>query len=310
MNYFLLTNPNARLNSLSRPSSTVAPLGPRGFPQKSGRVGPTRPRKSKNCANAKKAEANAKNRRRQLEKVAKHATVELQRQIHQLHRQLTLMNERTVQLRQRSQDAAYLRMKEYFRHIQRGMNPTRRPIEALATKNFLLANFADDMKSPDYTGLGKFIEQWQLLSESHADLGCQVSRMEVNFLDQHHRDRDDDVRRFVSVVKTYGATTLQISRTTIEQVFPHVLNDEELVQRLIGKTYNFSFTLIAYVDASTGRVFQIESKVDLTSALLNLLQDPFITIRMVEATTMSKHGNLLLTTDVHEVGNIIENSFL
>ncbi|KAE9005254.1 hypothetical protein PR003_g17529 [Phytophthora rubi] len=104
--------------------------------------------------------------------------------------------------------------------------------------------------------------------------------------------------------------TLQISRTTIKRVFPHILNDEELVQWLIGKTYSFSFTLIAYVDATTGSVFQIESKVDLTSALLDLLQDPFVTIKMVEATKMSKHGNLLLATDVQEGQNAIENGFL
>jgi hypothetical protein len=85
---------------------------------------------------------------------------------------------------------------------------------------------------------------------------------------------------------------MQISRTTFKRVFPHILTDETLVQWLIGKTYSFSFKLSTYADARSSRVFQIESKVDLTSALLDLLQDPFATIFMVESTTMSKHGDL------------------
>lgn len=150
------------------------------------------------------------------------------------------------------------------------------------------------------------------MSEYHADIECELSRIEVDpFVDTNFGAGDEEeAQKFVNVVKTYGTTTLQISRTTIEHVYPHILNDEELVQWLIGKTYSFSFTLIAYVDARTGRVFQIESKVDLTSALLDLLQDPFVTMKMVEATKMSKHGNLLLTTEVLEDQNVIENGFL
>ncbi|KAE8882801.1 hypothetical protein PF005_g14688 [Phytophthora fragariae] len=303
MNFFLLTNPHARLN-MQPPS----PGNPRSFPLKTRAIGPKRPRnlrrKSKNCANAKI-------QRRQRQKESKQAAVKLQEQIRQLDRQLTLMNEQTVQMRPRTQDAAFHTMNEYFQHIKRGINPAKHPSEAHATKNFLLATFANDLKSPDYTGLDQFVEQWQLLSEYHADIECQLSRIEVNpFVDGNLDLGDGEVEQYVNVAKTYGTTTLQISRTTIERVFPHILNDEELVQWLIGKTYSFSFTLIAYVDATTGRVFQIESKVDLTSALLDLLQDPFVTIKMVEATKMSKHGNLLLTTDVQEGQNVIENGFL
>lgn len=80
------------------------------------------------------------------------------------------------------------------------------------------------------------------------------------------------------------------------------------MQSLIGKTYSFAFTLIAYVDARDGRIFQTESTVDLTSALLDMLQDPFVTIKMVDA--MTKRGNLLLMDDVLEDQNVIENGFL
>jgi len=114
----------------------------------------------------------------------------------------------------------------------------------------------------------------------------------------------------VHVVRTHGVTTLEISRATIESVFPHILANEPLAQSLIGKCYSFSYTLIAHVDAATGRVFQIESKIDLTSALMDLLQDPFVTLQMVNSTPMNKRGNLLLRENVKEDQNVIENGFL
>ncbi|KAG3097555.1 hypothetical protein PI124_g15015 [Phytophthora idaei] len=104
----------------------------------------------------------------------------------------------------------------------------------------------------------------------------------------------------------HGVTTLEISRAIIEGVFPHVLADESLVQSLMGRRYSVSYTLIAYVDANTGRVFQLESKIDLTS---DLMQDPCVTEQMVISTTMNKRGNLLLSEDLREDQNVIENGF-
>ncbi|GMF28239.1 unnamed protein product [Phytophthora lilii] len=272
MKFFLLTNPHSLLNTQSQSSPEQLPLGSRGFPLKTPLIGPKRPPglrrrrpKSKNSANAKKAEANARKRNRQLEKEAKHIAAELQEQIRQLDRQLMLMSERELQVRRSTQDAAYHVMEIYFSHIARGIDPVRFPVQAQATKTYLMSTFDPELKSPDYTGLDQFIDQWQLLSQFHSSIECQVSSIEVNTLmDGNFGDEDEGVERHVTVVKTHGSTTLQVSRTTIERVFPHILNDEELVQWLIGKKYSFSFNLFAYVDAISGRVFQIESKVDLT----------------------------------------------
>ncbi|KAG6615008.1 uncharacterized protein IUM83_08718 [Phytophthora cinnamomi] len=245
MNFFLITNPHSRLATQSALRRNDSSFGSRSFPLKPRRIGPKRPRnlplKSKNCANAKKAEINGNNRRHRLEREVKLAAAELQEQIRQLDRRLTLMNERTVLMRLRSQDAALNTLNEYFRHIKAGINPVKHPTEAQGTKNFLLSTFATDLNSPDYTGLDHFIEQWQLLSAYHADIECRLARMEVNPFENGDQGQEE-AERYVNVVKTYGTTALQISRTTIERIFPHILNDEDLVQWLIGKTYSFSFT--------------------------------------------------------------------
>ncbi|KAE8958396.1 hypothetical protein PF005_g14684 [Phytophthora fragariae] len=182
--------------------------------------------------------------------------------------------------------------------IARGFDPVRYPEQAEATLQFFNAAFVRDLKTNDFTGRSKYLEQWQLVNECHATVGCEHRHVPAH--GRRRRGRGARASRERGQVKSCGATTLQISRTTIERVFPHLLNDEPLVQSLIGRTYSFAFTLIAYVDARDGRIFQTESTVDLTSALLDMLQDPFATVKMLDAAAMTKRGNLLLMDDVLE----------
>ncbi|GMF54845.1 unnamed protein product [Phytophthora fragariaefolia] len=266
---------------------------------------------SKSCTNARKVDVNAYKRRRKQEIASIKDSMQLQEQIRHLDEQLSLINGRDVVARQNAQGAAFNLMRVYFDRIAHGFDPVRYPDEAEATLQFFNAAFFKDLKTNDFTGREKYLEQWQLVNECHAQVGCAAASIEVYPLtDEHLADGDEELERHVSVVKSCGATTLQISPTTIERIFPHILSDETLVQSLIGKTYSFAFTLIAYVDERDGRVFQTESTIDLTSALLDMLQDPFVTIKMVDAAAMTKRGNLLLMDDVLEDQNVIENGFL
>ncbi|KAG7390530.1 hypothetical protein PHYBOEH_006976 [Phytophthora boehmeriae] len=186
------------------------------------------------------------------------------------------------------------------------------PQQTQELERYLQATFAIDVKSPDFTGRDVFVKQLKLFAECHTSFECTATSMNV-FSRIGHPDVEeetaghDDSNKNVYVVQTYGTTTLQISRTTIEQIFPHILTDEPLVQSLIGKKYSLPFTMFTYVDVNNGCVFQVETKVDLTSALLDLLQDPVATIKMVQETAMTKHGNLLLTDDVQEDQNDVGN---
>ncbi|KAG7380756.1 vacuolar protein sorting-associated protein 9 [Phytophthora pseudosyringae] len=278
---------------------------PRSIWQKPLARGPAMPRRrgvSKNCANAKKQQLRAR-RRRIREEFAQ--TRRLQDQIQELDRRLTLFDARGLRARQCAQTAALTTMETYYRCMARGYDPVGAPEQAQQTRNFLLSTFDEQLKTPDFTGLEHLMKQWELLSVYHKSVVCRLD--DVELVDHYEKLQPD---RDVHVVATHGVTTLEISRATIESVFPHIVADERLTQSLMGKRYSFSFTLIAYVDAVTGRVFQLESKIDLTSALMDLLQDPFATVQMVKSTTMNKRGNLLLREDVREDQNIIENGFL
>lgn len=195
-------------------------------------------------------------------------------------------------------------MATYHQLTSRGYDAT----QDVATTGFMRAMIAPDLRCQDYTGLDLFLLQWEQLSRLHASIRVDTASLEAlpteSLRRSHHSGGGD-----VYVVRSVGTTTLRISRRTLEGIFPHVLSDEPLVQWLIGKEYAFSYTLFVHVNAA-GKVFQLESRVDLTSALLDLLQDPLATVQMIAASNMTRAGNLLLQHEVRDAQNTIENGFL
>ncbi|RLN91317.1 hypothetical protein BBJ28_00011682 [Nothophytophthora sp. Chile5] len=314
MNLYVLTDPRSLPNTRAQASANGQLAELRGLRGRVGFIGPTRPPRrgrlrlqSKNCASAKKEEVNARKRKHRQQAAVSAA------------QRLALLHARAAVARLNAQAAAGNVMYQYFECLAQGYDPTLNPLQAQRSERFLRAQFARDLKTSEFTGLDMFIEQWQLLSQCHASIFCDVASVEVFPITERPRihvvedgtDADNaEEESEVNVVKAHGVTTLRISRSTIERIFPHILADEQLVQQLVGRTYSFTFTMFAYVNTRDGRVFQLESKIDLTSALLELLQDPFVTMKMINATTMTKGGNLLVRNEVHEDCNGIENGFL
>lgn len=220
-----------------------------------------------------------------------------------LDRRITLLDSVALVSRQNAQAAALQMMERYHEFTCRGFARIDEPMTT-----FMRSLFVEDVRCPDFTGLRVFMQQWEQLSVFHASLSVETKGLDVlptETLTTTGRSSDD-----VYVIRSFGTTTCRISRKTIECIFPHMLVDEPLVQWLIGKQYAFSYTLVVHVN-SEGRIFQLESKVDLTSALLDLLHDPFVTLKMVDASTMTRGGNLQLhNSGVREAQNTIENGFL
>ncbi|GMF11497.1 unnamed protein product [Phytophthora lilii] len=92
-------------------------------------------------------------------------------------------------------------------------------------------------------------------------------------------------------VQCVGRTTLRISRDTIKHFFQPLLADEEMVQRLVGKTYDFPFVSRFHFNLS-GRVFKLEPRAELASGLFDLVVDPFSTVRMLGASKLTDDGCL------------------
>ncbi|TYZ60153.1 hypothetical protein PybrP1_000513 [[Pythium] brassicae (nom. inval.)] len=270
------------------------------------RDGRTRRPRSKNCRRRQRPPTHETHhallRLRRPEPIDYYRDVEqLREQVAALDRRLSLLDSVALVARQNAQAAALRMMATYHQLTSRGYDATR----DTATTGFMHALFTPDVRSMDYTGIDVFLQQWEQLSRSHASIRVDTASLEVLPTESLPRSSGGDVY----VVRTAGTTTLRISRRTLETVFPHVLSDEPLVQWLIGKEYAFSFTVVVHVNAA-GKVFQLESRVDLTSALLDLLKDPLVTVKMITATNMTRAGNLLLHNEVREAQNTIENAFL
>ncbi|KAF1326872.1 hypothetical protein FI667_g8037, partial [Globisporangium splendens] len=72
------------------------------------------------------------------------------------------------------------------------------------------------------------------------------------------------------VVKCVGEFEGRVSRETIEVVFPHILDDEEIVERIVGCRIVCPVQTLLYFDP-TGRIVRYDAHVDIFEALNQLL---------------------------------------
>ncbi|KAG2941770.1 hypothetical protein PC116_g12385 [Phytophthora cactorum] len=162
------------------------------------------------------------------------------------------------------------------------MQRMRQQVLALERRQALLRSMMlPDVQSPAFRDLDTFLVQWCNYSRYHAEITLYCEQI------QPLESDDPDVYP----VQCIGRSTLRISRDTIKHFFQPLLVDEEMVQRLVGKTYDFPFVSRFHFN-STGRVFKLEPRAELAAGLLDLIMDPFSTVRMLGASKLSDDGCL------------------
>ncbi|KAE8996394.1 hypothetical protein PR003_g20080 [Phytophthora rubi] len=265
--------------------------------------------RSRNCANARKAQRAALRRRSERAR-----DEERRRRTEEWERTLMLARASRVVARHNAEAGALRLVSTYHKMLQHGYLAIDigRP-RTLEIHDFMLSAMAGDIITPEFIGLTTFMQQWDLMSRFHSEVDFRAERLQLFPMDGAaktypslaERDRDEAVY----VVKSTGTTTLRISRLTVENIFPHILNDEQLVQLLIGKTYRFNFTVFSHVRAD-GVIFQMESRVDLSSALMTLLHDREAAASIIRKAAFMPSGNLSLQDEVRESQNTLANSYL
>lgn len=75
-----------------------------------------------------------------------------------------------------------------------------------------------------------------------------------------------------TVVVTTGFNHLRVSRRTLQQQYPHVLHDEALAAKLVGRQLHVPFTMRMFFGQS-GRLVKVEIESDFVSALYEVLRD-------------------------------------
>lgn len=74
------------------------------------------------------------------------------------------------------------------------------------------------------------------------------------------------------VVVTTGFTHLRYSRHTIQQLYPHVLHNEDLVRKLVGRQLHVPFTMKMFF-SERGRLVNVEIEPDFVAALYEVLRN-------------------------------------
>ncbi|OWY99840.1 hypothetical protein PHMEG_00029087 [Phytophthora megakarya] len=196
-----------------------------------------------------------------------------------------------------------------LQHGYVALDVTLRTIEI---QEFLRSVISKDIITPEFIGLKVFMQQWDFFSRLHAEVDVRADRLQLFTMEGAAKTYPSlavgDPDEAVYVVKSTGMTTVRISRLTIEHIFPCILADEELVQHLIGKTYSFSFTIYFHISTG-GCIFQMESRVDLSSSFFTLLDD-HDAAKMIRESAILPSGNLAVQDEVHEARNVLANSYL
>lgn len=262
----------------------------------------------KNCRNLRKLRSVVE--RSVASANQRHATLEsevdfIRQQVQYLDSQHTLLLSISMGARQNAETAAAKMLATYHELFAQGYWPhgSADQVRAAAmARAYVLSTFTEELRNKDFTGAHALMQQWELHSSFHSSMEMHLERVEI--MPTYIRSDGD-----VYVVKSTGHTSYGINMKTIEHIFPSIQADAALVQSLLGKIYSLPFTLIMHI-SSSGRVYQMESFVDTTTGLLDLIQSPMTAVRMLESSVISQGGNLQLNPDVMEGQNELEHCFL
>jgi hypothetical protein len=123
-------------------------------------------------------------------------------------------------------------VREYFTLFRYGVQlpPARRNMmladvetSSASQEIFMRATMDPELCFGEFKGIEVVLDQWERYSKYHAFLQFEL-------LDVCVRENNDG-----HIIETNGQLRTRYSRCTIENVFPHVVGNEPLIQRLIGK---------------------------------------------------------------------------
>ncbi|DBA00536.1 TPA: hypothetical protein N0F65_006440 [Lagenidium giganteum] len=124
--------------------------------------------------------------------------------------------------------------------------------------NFLRAFMAEDVAFCSARGLDVLEEQWRRYTGYHDSFCMKLTHAEIMGTEN------------CAVVKALSTVTVRINRHTLERLFPAALEDEELVQQLIGRHCTYPGCTI-YVFNEMNQVTRQDLAMDFLSGLRELV---------------------------------------
>lgn len=155
----------------------------------------------------------------------------------ELERRRTLLTSFMVNSRMHSLDHAIRVVEGVYLLLENGYSPTRIPEASQGIELFLRSNMSHDVGWTSLRGVESFLQEYRLYSEAHASV-----RMSVSAIVQ-----SDDATPPMDGCFTLTSRCVlhfRVSRHTLELFFPSALQDEFIVQQLVGQEYTVEYSKV------------------------------------------------------------------
>lgn len=211
---------------------------------------------------------------------------ELRQRVDQLSSTRDLLRSRIWSSRQALSGAAAKAAHQYYIMFSRGLHDPESGGDCVRKgfeiqKSFLRAFFDPEVNFGGVVGVDAVLEQWRRYSQFHATIRVQYLSSEVLGPSE------------APVVVVRGLLDVRLSRCTIEQLFPHVLTNEPLVQELIGKRVIYP-TQTSYAFNERIQVVCQDLSVDFLEGLNGLLHDSMTASRVLMQSRIADSSTIKL----------------
>ncbi|RLN52767.1 hypothetical protein BBJ28_00012013 [Nothophytophthora sp. Chile5] len=145
--------------------------------------------------------------------------------------------------------------------------------------SFLKAFMDKGVLFGDSRGIQCVIDQWRLYTQFHADMRLQLLSSEVFGAEDS------------PIVVVKSVLVVRLNRTTIENMFPHILANEELVQVLMRQEIEYP-TSTTYVFNAFSQVERQDLNVDFLAGISHCLGNTYATSRVMQHALISDCSKL------------------
>ncbi|POM75737.1 Hypothetical protein PHPALM_7124 [Phytophthora palmivora] len=151
-----------------------------------------------------------------------------------------------------------------------------------AQRGFLNAVMNDNVRFGEFVGVGLLLDQWERYSLYHAAISWTMTSLNIVQLSEGNQNEEGPL-----VVSITADLRVRYSRRTIEEVFPHLIGDEELIQSLIGLEVTYP-SINHFHFNKNGKIEWYAPEADFVSALMSVLKNPVLVARVMGHALITK----------------------
>lgn len=154
----------------------------------------------------------------------------------ELDRRRTLLTSFIVNARMHSLDHVIRVVEGVYLLLENGYSPVRNPDVSQTAELYLQANMSHDVEWTNLIGVESFLRQYRQYSEAHASVRSSISSiMQID---------EPPTADGCFTLTSRSVLRFRINRDTLARFFPSALQDEFLVQQLIGLEYTVEYSKV------------------------------------------------------------------